>query len=1318
MVKEQFKDLDVAKKLSHVTFGLFSSNDVQKQAHIRVVSKNLYGEDTQRSPVSYGVLDRRMGTSSKNKSCETCRKGLADCVGHYGYLDLALPVFHCGFYKATITILQCICKKCSRVLLSPADYDQNLQIATRTRLGLQSRKALQKKVHEKCRKMAVCPSCGAINGIVKKAGSFKIIHEKHRLNKKLSSIAISQTQDLLQDAVESNKDLENFVASKSQEILNPLLVLKLFSGMSDEDCLLVGMKPNNGRPEDLIIERLLVPPLCIRPSVMTDSQMGSNEDDLTMKLTEIILISDYINRSRQNGAKIQILMELWDNLQIHVSLYINSETSGLPYGSQPNRPIRGFCQRLKGKSGRFRGNLSGKRVDYSTRTVISPDPNLRIDEVAIPYPVAMTLTYPQKVCRANIRFLKKLILNGADKHPGANFVMEEKTKLRKYLKYGNRGKIAKDLKYGDIVERHLQDGDIVLFNRQPSLHKMSIMSFRAKIMPNRTFRFNECVCTPFNADFDGDEMNIHLPQTEEARAEALVLMQSKSNMVTPRSGEPLIAAIQDFITGAYLLTQKDVFLDRAKVSQFCSSMLDSRTASTEIDLPVPSIIKPVQLWTGKQVISALLSPVRKQPIKINLRAKGKQYTTGEDMCYNDAYVVFHNGEHICGVLDKSTLGSGSRSNIFYILLRNFGEELAADRMHRLARLCPVFLSNRGFSIGISDVTPEINVINGKRELVKNGYDKCDQHIQDFKDGRLHNQPGFTADETLEAVILRELSVIREDAGKICLKELHPSNAPLTMALCGSKGSNINISQMISCVGQQAVSGRRIPNGFENRALPYFDRDSKVPAAKGFVENSFYSGLEPTEFFFHTMAGREGLVDTAVKTAETGYLQRRLIKSLEDLAIRYDTTVRNSVGGIVQFKYGHDGLDPSLMESKDQPIDYNHLLYHIKSTSLKTSKNEKYMNENEIKALAEDLVMTNDFNAMTSPEFQAELMNYINRIASKQPQNQKYGPHTPILDHHITEIQLKQFIQSCGNKYVRAKIEPGTAVGAIAAQSIGEPGTQMTLKTFHFAAALENDDNEDMARMVKGRIEKTTLGEVCEYIEEVVSPTDCYLKLKIDMERIKLLKLEITKETIRASICNFPKLKLKPHDVVIEDPDIILVYPSESLKVSIFHGLQILKASIPNVIVKGIPTVTRTVIHVDEDASGNKKFKLYVEGEDLLSVITTRGVKGIGTNSNHTTVVEKVLGIEAARATIINEILFTMVNHGMHLDNRHVMLLADLMTFKGEVLGITRFGLAKMKESVLMLASFENTTDHLFDAAICGQEDPIIGTQHLKLLSFQ
>ncbi|EDV26113.1 uncharacterized protein TRIADDRAFT_55878 [Trichoplax adhaerens] len=933
MVKEQFKDLDVAKKLSHVTFGLFSSNDVQRQAHIRVVSKNLYGEDTQRSPVSYGVLDRRMGTSSKNKSCETCRKGLADCVGHYGYLDLALPVFHCGFYKATITILQCICKKCSRVLLSPADYDQNLQIATRTRLGLQSRKALQKKVHEKCRKMAVCPSCGAINGIVKKAGSFKIIHEKHRLNKKLSSIAISQTQDLLQDAVESNKDLENFVASKSQEILNPLLVLKLFSGMSDEDCLLVGMKPNNGRPEDLIIERLLVPPLCIRPSVMTDSQMGSNEDDLTMKLTEIILISDYINRSRQNGAKIQILMELWDNLQIHVSLYINSETSGLPYGSQPNRPIRGFCQRLKGKSGRFRGNLSGKRVDYSTRTVISPDPNLRIDEVAIPYPVAMTLTYPQKVCRANIRFLKKLILNGADKHPGANFVMEEKTKLRKYLKYGNRGKIAKDLK--------------------------------AKIMPNRTFRFNECVCTPFNADFDGDEMNIHLPQTEEARAEALVLMQSKSNMVTPRSGEPLIAAIQDFITGAYLLTQKDVFLDRAKVSQFCSSMLDSRTASTEIDLPVPSIIKPVQLWTGKQVISALLSPL--------------------DVVFAFCVlldVVFHNGEHICGVLDKSTLGSGSRSN-------------------------------RGFSIGISDVTPEINVINGKRELVKNGYDKCDQHIQDFKDGRLHNQPGFTADETLEAVILRELSVIREDAGKICLKELHPSNAPLTMALCGSKGSNINISQMISCVGQQAVSGRRIPNGFENRALPYFDRDSKVPAAKGFVENSFYSGLEPTEFFFHTMAGREGLVDTAVKTAETGYLQRRLIKSLEDLAIRYDTTVRNSVGGIVQFKYGHDGLDPSLMESKDQPIDYNHLLYHIKAVS--------YF-----------------------------LRNYINRIASKQPQNRKYGPHTPILDHHITEIQLKQFIQSCGNKYVRAKIEPGTAVGAIAAQSIGEPGTQMTLKTFHFA----------------------------------------------------------------------------------------------------------------------------------------------------------------------------------------------------------------------------------------------------------------------------
>jgi DNA-directed RNA polymerase III subunit RPC1 len=522
-----------------------------------------------------------------------------------------------------------------------------------------------------------------------------------------------------------------------------------------------------------------------------------------------------------------MIIEDWDFLQLNCALYINSELSGIPLSMQPKKFTRGFCQRLKGKQGRFRGNLSGKRVDFSGRTVISPDPNLRIDQVAVPVHVAMILTYPERVNKANIKFLQKLVMNGPDKHPGANFLLQRGSDMKKFLKFGNREKIAKELKFGDIVERHLIDNDVVLFNRQPSLHKLSIMSFYASVKPHRTFRFNECCCTPFNADFDGDEMNLHLPQTEEAKAESLILMGSKSNLITPRNGEIIIAATQDFLTGAYLITLKDSFFDRSNAARLLSSISAYEDATLNFDLPKPAIFKPVKLWTGKQLFSLILKPNKKSQVKLNLRTKGKNYTKNEDICANDSFIVVHNSEIMCGVLDKGVLGSGSKNNIFYLLLRDFGEKFAADAMLRLARMASFFLMNRGFSIGIGDVTPSVRLLKAKKDLLAGGYNKCNEFIQQLKQGRLQCQPGCNPSQTLEAVILKELSVIRDKAGDACLKTLDRHNSPLTMAICGSKGSYINISQMIACVGQQAISGSRIPDGFEDRSLPHFEKFCKI-----------------------------------------------------------------------------------------------------------------------------------------------------------------------------------------------------------------------------------------------------------------------------------------------------------------------------------------------------------------------------------------------------------------------------------------------------------------------------------------------------------
>lgn len=462
---------------------------------------------------------------------------------------------------------------------------------------------------------------------------------------------------------------------------------------------------------------------------------------------------------------------------------------------------------------------------------------------------------------------------------------------------------------------------------------------------------------------------------------------------------------------------------------------------------------------------------------------------------------------MCGAMDKGTLGSGTKKCIFYMLLRDYSEDVSTRVMWRLSRMTSYYLMNTGFSFGISDVTPSRKLLDEKEMLLTNGYSKCDEYIKRLEAKKLECQPGCTAEETLEAMMLKELSSIRELAAKACFRELHPTNSALIMAQSGSKGSNINISQMIACVGQQAISGKRVPNGFESRALPHFMKDSKEPSARGFVQNSFYSGLTPTEFFFHTMGGREGLVDTAVKTAETGYLQRRLVKCLEDLVVAYDGTVRNAINEVVEFKYGVDGLDPVYMEAKDKPIDMERQLQHVRSRNL--YREEANVPGTEFEALAKQMLASEVFEDSRA-DFKEDCLAFLKNCGDRLHQLQSRYVHVPKVWKEIertTPSHIRDFLVDCCRKYNRAVIEPGTAVGATAAQSIGEPGTQMTLKTFHFAgvasmnitqgvpriveiinatktistpiitAELVDNSCINFARKVKGRIEKTTLGEV-------------------------------------------------------------------------------------------------------------------------------------------------------------------------------------------------------------------------------------------------
>lgn len=1254
-----------------------------------------------------------------------------------------------------------------------------------------------KKINAECRKTVECYYCGKLNGQVKKAGQhpLKIIHDQFkRFNSSISAKKQAPPAKVLFDktfreARKTHAEVDRHF-KKAVDDMNPLRVLNLFRLITASDCELLGMNPAEGRPEMFLWQYIPAPPVCIRPSVQQDS--ASTEDDLTSKLSDIVHVNTLITEGLQNGQPVQTIMEQWDFLQIQIAMYVNSDVPGLTtptYG----KAIRGLCQRLKGKQGRFRGNLSGKRVDFSGRTVISPDPNLGIDEVAIPFLVAMNLTYPEKVSRYNIDKLRARIRNGASKWPGANYVIKKDSNIKQSLKYGKPELVAEHLKIGDVVERHLEDGDIVLFNRQPSLHKLSILSHYVKVRPHRTFRLNECVCNPYNADFDGDEMNLHVPQTEEARTEAIQLMGVKHNLATPKNGEPIISAIQDFITAAYLLSSKDVFYDRKTFTNNCMYMAG---ADMQLDLPPPTVLKPVALWTGKQVFNVMMRPNKASPVLVNLDAACREYRAVEnrprDLDKNDGWLCIRNSEIMCGVMDKSTIGSGKKDNVFYVILRDFGPDAAVQAMNRLAKLSARWLTNQGFSIGISDVYPDQRLTAKKTELVEGAYAKCDKLIAQFKHGNLTRKGGTDEEGTLENEISGELSRVRQRAGDECITGLGKHNAPIIMATSGSKGSTINVSQMVAVVGQQIIGGARVADGFQDRSLPHFPKHARQPPSKGFVRNSFFTGLNPAEFLFHAISGREGLVDTAVKTAETGYMSRRLMKSLEDLSTQYDDTVRNSSSNVVQFQYGDDKLDPVDMEGKAKPVHFERTFTHAESTTWKND--DRTLLPWEIMGMC-DRLLTPERSKLTRFSAQGHQLDYADKtdmgtdhlesardflksieefVREKAKEVAKARkvlglfegldrdettdttdsrPREDAIDRvrKLSEATLVAFVESCLLKYRRAQTEPGHAVGAVGAQSIGEPGTQMTLKTFHFAGVagmsitqgvprikeiinasvsistpvivceLNTKDDVVAARIVKARIEKTYLRDIAKVIQDYWTREKCVIDVAIDDDTIEKLQLDVSARDIASAIIKQKKLKIKGEDVVVFKGFIRLsihAITNANSKVQktqakedheTYIRMQNIKRQLPDVIISGYPLATRAIIKTGD----NGKNQLLVEGYGLQACMNTIGVAGLNTKTNSVMETNQVLGIEAARSTIVSEINTVMGD--MDIDPRHMQLLADVMTYKGEVLGITRYGLSKMRDSVLQLASFEKTPDHLFEAAARMKRDKIEGVSECIIL---
>ncbi|MBS3053677.1 MAG: DNA-directed RNA polymerase subunit A' [Candidatus Aenigmarchaeota archaeon] len=804
------------QKIKSIEFGFLSPKMIKEIAAIKIEHAELYDPDGY--PIDGGLTDLHLGVVDPGLRCRTCGGTIGQCLGHFGYLELTKPVVHPLYGKKIYMILKAVCKGCGKPLGSADDM---------SRMGNPLVELYKKKV-------STCPHCGE--------------KQKEIVYQKPTSFR------------EGNVELT------SEEVRQRL------EKMSDEDVALLKIK--GGRPEWFVLTILPVPPVTVRPSITLETGERS-EDDLTHKLVDVVRINERLKKNLEIGAPDFIIADIWELLQYHISTLMSNEISTLPPARhRSGRALKTLMQRLSKKEGRFRGNLSGKRVNFSARTVISPDSRISISEVGVPLEIAKELTVPVKINKSNIGMLKKLVANGPNIHPGANYMIRSDG-VKKKITEENKKDISEEIDVGYVVERHLIDGDITIMNRQPSLHRMSMLAHKARIMPYRTLRLNLAVTIPYNADFDGDEMNLHIPQTEEAQTETELLMAVENHIRSPRYGLPIIACKHDHITGCYLLTRDETRLTKKEAAEILTS------AGVEIE----DLDK--EEYTGKEIFSFIL------PKDLSIEFKS---STGE-------MTTIKKGKLIRGVIDDNALGE-KKGKLIDVVDRLYGPQEARKFIDNVSRLALEVVSRKGFSISISDMDLS-DKANKRIEKIVEEYADTVKGLSKEHGKFANGKPG----EIFENRILQLGGVWSNEVSDIVKKDL-PLNSAVMMARSGARGSFVNLTQMCAFVGQESLEGERIHRGFTNRTVSHFQKNDMGLKARGFVSSGYKKGLDPFEFFFDAMNSRENLMDKSLHTRHSGYMERRLVNALQDLRVEHDLTVRDSRNHIIQFIAGEDGVDPA------------------------------------------------------------------------------------------------------------------------------------------------------------------------------------------------------------------------------------------------------------------------------------------------------------------------------------------------------------------------------------------------------------------------
>ena len=1391
-----------SREISGVQFSILSPQEIKDRSVVHVRETILY--DNNGDPLVNGLFDTRMGVIDHGTICPTDGLDNRFCPGYFGHIELARPVFQIQFLDMIMFTLKTTCIKCSRILLEVTDELIEM-------LSSLTNKQRNSYVSTNVSKGKTCFYCGSLqpNKFIKE-GVAKLF------------------------AIWKNLNIDTINTEDKKQHLNVEFVLKHFRRITDDDCYIMGFDPKWCRPDWFICINLPVPPPAVRPSIKQSNNTRS-EDDITHKLIDILKTNNHLKKKMDLESSLENTIEEWTSvLQYHCATLIDNNLPGIsPSSHRSGRPLKTIRERLKGKEGRIRGNLMGKRVDHCARSVITPDPNIKINELGVPFKVAKNLTFPEIVNKYNIAKLTKCVRNGPYKHPGAKSIYKKRDKRTTSLLHVDTSTI--ELFEGDIVHRHLIDGDPVLFNRQPSLHKMSMMAHNVRVMDYNTFRLNVSVTTPYNADFDGDEMNMHVPQSIQTAIELQSLAAVPLQIISPRVHTPIITLVQDTLLGINRITNDGVYINRNDVMNIFM-YIETFTGI----LPEP-ILKNPDRWSGRQLLSMIL------PDDLNLNMKNDSHNDTDEDKLN--HVIIKNGKILQGRLDKKIMNTGSRG-IIHMIFNDYGHERAQQFLDDIQNIITRYLVITGFSVGISDLIADKTtndkiiktIVQQKKDVSKLVQQLHTQSFDKSKDSNIS--------ESFEKDVNNILNKAIAEAGKIGLTSLDPNNRMTNMVSAGSKGKSINIAQMIACLGQQNIDGKRIPNGYNDRTLPHFSKYDVSPNAKGFVENSFIKGLSPEEFFFHAMGGREGLIDTAVKTSETGYIQRKLIKAMEDLKTHYDLSVRNADGNIIQFVYGEDGFDYCKIETQfldylkdtyeqledkhkfEEDENWNIILNNTTLKEMSLTNNYKDILNNYYKELLEDYKLINEyiFNTYNDSTIHApinmfrliknaqnkykligtnlsnlnpvyiiqeitKLLNslYINKHSEcnklfKILIKSYLSPKILLKTHKLNKNAFDFIIAQIHKKFEIVKIETNEMVGPIAAQSIGEPATQMTLNTFHFAGVAEksnvtrgvprlkellhlskslkspslsiflkddisNDKNK--AKKILTSLEITKLGNILKTIniyydpddfntlieedkellqiykmlndiDEVMVDPDCSSKwiIRLEMDKDKMLNKDITMELIYHQIKMYYTKTDDISCIYTDDNSNKLIFrirlkikkQSEATKMNDLNYLKsLIKTLQDKIIIKGVENInsvsmfkSKKNVIKNNSYVKEEEWVLDTNGINLVEILQNKSVDKNRTISNDIYEIYDMYGIEAARNILINELREVISSAGSYVNYRHISLLADIMTNKGILMSIDRFGINRGNIGPLAKCSFEETTDQLFKASIFGELDKLNG----------